>query len=332
MKNETHNRNSNFEPASIDDLVRRRLDSDAESISVERLRERVLASLGADESLFAAEPIGITASALPSVPLYRRWLSKSVALIVAMVLLIAAFFAGHFDNEAYADAASVVRAAIETHADPIERVYLVSIRKDGPQLPEFNVIRDVRVHVMGDEFWVEMSRGNRGLVWGRNKQGVVWLVAPSGDAMTIEPQEIGPVLETICTIYSLNTESLLKDVLANCRLERSDASESIHRIVAAPRRASLGSIRSATLDIDRETKAIRRLMINRARSNRWASTVEFTLVGSNVADAGKYSAGGHVSSVAEVISRGSRLDRRRELLANWLGITPDQWILPKSSP
>ncbi len=328
MKNETDNLNSDSERPTIDDIVSRQIDLDAQNVSLDRLRERVLASLHADESFLETRPLPTDASS-PHVPMYRRWWSRSAALVIAAGLLIAAFFAGHFDNEAYADASSIVRAAIETHADPLERVYLVSIQKDGPQPPEFNVLKDVRVHVMGDEFWVEMYRGNRDFVWGRNKEGAVWLVAPNGHAMTIEPQEIGPVLDNICTIYSLNTESLLKDVLANCRLERSDTSESIHRVVATPWRPLSSSIRSATIDIDKETKAIRRLTIDRVRPARWASTVEFTLVGSSVADVSKYSAAGHVSGKDEVMSRRSRFDRRRELLGSWLGMTPDQWILPR---
>lgn len=329
MTNESDNLNSVEDSHCIDELVRRQLESDAESLSVERLRSRVMLSL-TDGDVFPVESGSKSSPQVAlEIPVYQRWWSKSAAVVIAAGLLIAAFLAGQFDNEAYAHPADVVRAAIETHADPLERVYVVSIRKGGPEPPEFAVMKDVRVHVMGDQFWVEMNRRDRNWVWGRDKEGSVWLVAPNGHAMTIESNEIGPVLENICTVYSLNTESLLQDVLSNCRLERSDSGDSIHRILVTPRRTQNNGIRSATLDIDRETKAIRHLTIDRVRPARWASTVEFTLVGSSLADVSKYSAAGHVSNTGDVMTRQSRMDRRRELLGNWLGMTPDQWILPK---
>ena len=329
MTNDSDNLKPRENSHRIDELVRRQLESEAASLSVERLRSRVMLSL-TDVDVVPVEAESTSATeGTRRIPMYQRWWSKSAAVVIAAGLLMAAFFAGQFDNEAYADATDLVRAAIETHADPLERVYLVSIKKGGPEPPEFSVMKDVRVHVMGDQFWVEMNRGDRNWVWGRDKEGAVWLVAPNGHAMTIEAQEIGPVLENICAIYSLNTESLLQDVLSNCRLERSDAGNSIHRILATPRRMQNSGVRSATLDIDRETKAIRHLTIDRVRPARWASTVEFTLVGSSLADVSKYSAAGHMSNSGDVMTRRSRMDRRRELLGNWLGMTPDQWILPR---
>jgi hypothetical protein len=306
------------------------METDATTLPMGSLRARVMASLALDAEVLTGEPSNLNSreGSQPTRALHRRWYSKAAALIAAAGLLIAAFLAGRFDNVAFADASDVLRAAKVTHADPIERVYVMTTRKSDSSMGEFRIPNDVRVHVLGDRFWVEMSRGDRHWVWGRNESGEVWIVAGNGRAMTIAPDEIGPVLGHVCDLCSLNTETLLDDVLANCRLDRSDADSSVHRIEATANRMSRTGIRTAVLDIDRETKALRRLKIERMRPPRIASTVEFVLVDSIVADEARYSVEGHAQNSQEVMSRGSRFDRRRELLSSFLGVSADRWILP----
>ncbi len=78
MKNETDNLNSDSERPTIDDIVSRQIDLDAQNVSLDRLRERVLASLHADESFLETRPLPTDASS-PHVPMYRRWWSRSAA-------------------------------------------------------------------------------------------------------------------------------------------------------------------------------------------------------------------------------------------------------------
>ncbi|MEZ6040004.1 MAG: hypothetical protein R3C20_05830 [Planctomycetaceae bacterium] len=46
-------------------------------------------------------------------------------VIAASVALAAFLLTGHGDNPVYASASQIVEAAIHTHAEPIERVYVV---------------------------------------------------------------------------------------------------------------------------------------------------------------------------------------------------------------
>lgn len=313
----------------IDELVRRQLEMDAAALSVDRLRSRVMTSLTSYvDAPSDLKPRRNQAGTARLSALYRRWYSKAAAVLIAVGLLVAAFLAGRFDNVAYADASEVVRAAKLTHAGPIERLYVMTVQKSESSFGEFRIPNDVQVHVLGDRFWVEMNRGDRHCVWGRDESGSVWIVPASGRAMTVSPNEIGPVLNHLCDVCSLNTETLLDDVLANCQLDQVESDASFYRIHAKAHRTSRTGIRSAVLDIDRETKAIRRLQIDRVRPTRFASTVEFTLVESKAADESKYSVAGHTQNSGEVMSRSSRIDRRRELLNNFLGVPAERWILP----
>lgn len=248
-----------------------------------------------------------------------RWMAA-----MAVIVLIG-FVAGRLEFNVAADAAMVVRTAIERHAEPIERVYLVQVERDMEDATEVASPREVRVVTQGDRFYVEVHRGERRWAWGRGADGAVWIAIAPKIGLLIEDDEMGARLQRMSDIYSLNLESLLEDVLRYCRLEHSERGGT-HVITATPVRPWRRALRQATIEIDKETKAVRRLVMERETPQHGISTSSFTLVDARLSDESKYSIEGHMEEPFLVLSREMQPQRRRQVLTNWFGESAEHWI------
>jgi hypothetical protein len=272
-------------------------------------------------------------------PSHRRWLAGGPRrlwrpagwLVAAAVVLVAVFLIGRWQSSALASPSSLVRAAIETHRQPVERVYVVTVEPNLPPVPGGTAPRDVRVATQGDRFWLEMTRGDTRWVWGRDPDGAIWLTVGSQWAIRIEPDEVGPALQSVSDVYCLELETLLNNVLKNCRLKRSAGSESGDVITATPGRVwrNRVRVREMTIECDRETRAIRRLVTHRDLPQRGVVTTTFTLVDARPADESRYRPEGHLIAPYEILSRDSNDARRQEILSNWFGPEADRWIKPE---
>ena len=133
----------------------------------------------------AVKTMGLSApiGSRPRARRYRRYASWLLA--AAAVVLLGVIVAGRWESPAFADAAEVVQAAIHTHAEPVERVYVVEESPRGR--------RDVRITAQGDRFWVEMI-GARRWAWGRAANGTIWLALGPHQGLRIEADEAGPAL------------------------------------------------------------------------------------------------------------------------------------------
>lgn len=309
---------------SLDDLMRQHMEQRASALDVRRLRERIQDSL-LNEPTIAMESLP-AAPAVQKRQFSSRWV-RAITTLTVSALLFAAFLLGRFESTVEASPADLLRAAMETHAGPVERVYLVTVERAAFPAPAFALPTEARVSVLGDRFRVEMNRGERRMLWGRDATGTVWMVTHFGRGLQIAPSEAGPGLEQLSDIYSLNLETLLDDVLAHCRLEREDSSPSVHRIRANAVRPGRGGIVAAEIEVDRETKAIRKLVIERNRPQRWGMKVTFRLTESQAADESQYAIEGHLPKNARVMTREFQNDRRREILAAWLGGPAERWVL-----
>jgi len=261
-----------------------------------------------------------------SATLGRRWSWRSGWLVLAASLLIVvSFFTMQGDREAFASASRVVQSAMRTHAAPIERIYVVEVKRGDSNKPKFELPRDVRVATQGDRFWVQM-RGYRDWAWGRNDQGAIWMTLGPRRAVVVNQDEIGVPLRYIGDLYTLNLETLLQGFLKYCRLEMSEGSADTTIIVATPRRQWTNRpLQRATIEVDRETKAIRKLVIER-EFDRASSVTTFTLVDSRLADESLYGPEGHLSDPYRIFSNETNASRRRELITNWFGPTSEQWM------
>jgi hypothetical protein len=145
--------------------------------------------------------------------------------------------------------------------------------------------------------------------------------------MRIEPDEVGPMLQDIADLYSLNLESLLQGVLEGHELEKPVTHRTTHVIKATPKSSNRGWVREATIEVDQETKAVRRLVVRRLAPRRGYATITFTLVDARLPDESQYRLEGHVSEPDRVLTRESRPDQRRVLLENWCGPLARGWII-----
>ena len=256
----------------------------------------------------------------------RHWPRLSGWLVLAASLLVVvSFFTLQGNREAFANASQIVQAAMHTHAAPIERIYVVEVKRGESNKAKLELPRDVRVATQGDRFWVQM-RGFRDWAWGRNDQGAIWMTLGPRRAVVVNPDEIGVPLRYIGDLYTLNLETLLQNFLKNCRLEMSEGPADTTIIVATPRRQWTNRpLQRATIEVDRETKAIRKLVIER-EFERASSVTTFTLVDSRLADESLYGPEGHLSDPFRIFSTETNASRRRELITNWFGPTSEQWM------
>jgi hypothetical protein len=257
----------------------------------------------------------------PLLPMNRwGWLA-----IVAGLVIVISLFSLQDDREANANASQIVQAAMRTHAEPIERIYVVEVKRGDASDTMFELPRDVRVATQGDQFWVQM-RGYREWTWGRNRQGSIWMTLGPRRAVVVDPQEMGKPLRYIGDLYSLNLETLLQNFLKHCRLEVSEGPAESTVILATPQRQwSNRRLKSATLEVDRETKAIRKLVIER-EFERAISITTFSLVDSRLANESLYGPEGHLSEPYRIFASETEATRRRELIHHWFGLKSDQWI------
>lgn len=276
----------------------------------------------------AKPPVVAASTGRFRLPRGSRRLWQSLGGLAVVVALLLSFLMGRWENNALANAATVVQAAMQTHAEPIERVYVVQTER--PTTGDAglgNPPRDVRVATQGDRFYVEMNRGERRWVWGLDAQGAIWLTLGPRRAIVVDQDECGLPLQYISHLYTLNFESLLQNCLKHCTLVNEDGPGATHSITATPkRRWNGGWLRKATLEVDRETKAVRRLVIERDIPQHGPSTVTFTLVDSRTADETKYRPEGHLTEPFRLLTRDTQPDKRRELMTNWFGPAAERWI------
>jgi hypothetical protein len=260
---------------------------------------------------------------------HRPWMSGW--LVVAASLFVAiTFFLLQSDREALANPSMLVQSAMHSHAAPIERVYVVEVKRSEPNEHIFEFPKDVRIATQGDRFWVQM-RGLREWAWGRNETGAMWMTLGSRRAVVVNSNEMGIPLRNIGDLYSLNLETLLQNLLKHCDLKMSDGPVDSTILVATMQpKWSKRPFKRATIEVDRETKAIRKLIIERD-FERFSSTSTFTLVDSRLADESKYGPEGHLTKPYRIFSHDTNTERRHDMMSSWFGPMSDQWIQRKEA-
>jgi hypothetical protein len=310
----------------IDDLVRRYLEHQAEREQCEPLIERVLGTI---EGTDADKPQSRPVRAPTSTHGQRLW-TRSLWLAAAAATVLFAFVVGRWGQPAYAEASVLVRAALATHAGPVERCYTVTVERDAEIQEEQPQFRDVRIWTQGDRFWVDV-RGQRAWKWGRSSSGAIWIALRRHRALEIEADEIGPPLQQIADLYSLHLETLLENVLNHFQLAYSDNGSFTHVITAQPRGWTSGYIREAVIEVDKETKAVKRLELQRSFPRRGDSRITFTLVDARTADDSKYEPAGHLDEPFRILTRDLDPDKRRDVLTSWFGPQAARWLVESPS-
>jgi hypothetical protein len=182
--------------------------------------------------------------------------------------LLLAFLGALSLGPARANAESLVRAARAVHALPVDRCYLVETERAAPADDSYAALtrsRVVRLRPRGDRFRIETESGQRLLHWGRDASGTIWLALSRHRGVRFESGEIPEALGLVCDVHSMRLETLLEDVLRDFDLRREEAAGSGGVVIRAELKAGREhpNLRSAVLELDVESKVIRRLVVDR---------------------------------------------------------------------
>jgi hypothetical protein len=189
-----------------------------------------------------------------------------------------------------------------------------------------------RLWTRGDRFFIESSNRQYRWAWGQDDTGAVWLTSGRRRGLRLEAAEVPPGLSRICDTHSMQFERLLSQLLQDFELtwESPDATTLPQtRVVHAVRKPerSRGSVQEARLEIDAETKVIRRLLVKRW-SRTWSTgwrldTATYTLAGSEAQPDLCYQPEGHLEAPFVIYSREHEPEKRNAILTRLYG----PWIL-----
>jgi hypothetical protein len=303
----------------LEALVRGHLDREAEAIDPRPLFARILGSDAAPR-------------AVPSRPrrIVRFVLGGVGAAAAAAVVLAGAALLWR-DRTALAKGESVVREARKAHHQPIDRSYLVEVRRESSRVAELSPIalpvRQTRLWTRGDRFFVESVRPDQRWAWGRDEVNRFWIAFGPRTAVQLDADEVPAALGIYCDLNALNVERWLGEVLDRFDLTREPATDQgdastivVHARARGPvPKGPTRTVRSADFEIDAETRVVRRVVVHWFSDGEPFATVTYSLVETDALDPALYRLDGHLDDRAEVFTRDHHPERRREMLLLWFG-------------
>ena len=311
----------------VERLIRASLDRDAERVDPRPLFERIMLEAHGGEPSRVVSASGRRRSRV-----LLRWAGLA-AVAAGLFACVTLFWQ---DRKAFAKGETVVRDARQAHSMPIDRCYLVEVRRESSMVAELapGLARfpSTRLWTRGDRFWVESANPDDRWAWGRDESNRIWVAFGPHTAMRMDADEVPERLNLYCNLHSLNVEQLLGDVLGKFDLSReaspSGADSSTIRVLARAREMiRLGpSVQAVELEVDAETRALRRMVVRRAWNGQTLATVTYSLAETDALDPAKYQVEGHLTDPSEIFTRDHLPQRRRELVTRWLGARPARWL------
>jgi hypothetical protein len=319
----------------VERLVRAHLEQRAEAIDPRPLFEKL------QQSLAEPSPARVLPTGRPG---RARVLVKWACAAAATILAVGGLSLLMHDRPALARGETIVREARTAHLLPIDRCYLVEVRRESPLFAELGPasapVRQTRLWTRGDRFWVESAQPEQRWAWGRDEANRFWIAFGPHTAVRMDSDEVPLWLNVYCDLHSLNFEKWLGEVLNRFELARetrsgdADRSTIVVRARAKPRAVTPQApyVGSAELEIDAETRVVRRMVVRRLSNGEPFATVTYTLAETNTLDPAGYQLEGHLSSPYEMYTRDNKPDRRKELLYRWFGPrTGRRFTMPESS-
>lgn len=285
----------------VDELIRSYLNDLERQVEPRRLAERIEEEAG---------------RAAPS--RRRRWwawgLTGMAAAIVAALLLTVGGVQAGPDK--------LLREARQTHATGLDRCYRIQVEL-GPAEPRLRPLDsyESRLWTRGDRFWIESQATGRQVAWGRDDTGRVWFALSPREGIRFDPGEVGEKLELACKLRELRPEHLLDQLLADFTLRREPSEKGSYLIQARPKQDH-PFLREAVLEVDADSRVLKRVVLTRTYRGSQAATVTFTLLETRPQADDRYVLEGHLESEAAIYSQAHRPWMRRALLAQFIG---SQW-------
>lgn len=337
--------NQEFHPSDeqLDALIKARLEERASEIDpqplIRRLQERLADPCPAEDAsnvtpASSTDPRAteMNRSKTRFFVVRRRW---TVAVAVAMTTLALSVFGIAYIRPSPAGAATLVLASKHVHKMPLDRCYLVEVQplNDGRTSKDPLPQRIDRLWTRGDRFFIESSNERYRWAWGQDETGAVWVASGRRRALRLEASELPPWLRSLCDTRSMEFETLLGQLLRNFHLtwETPDAATLPQtRVVHAIRKPGHreGRVLRARLEIDVETKVIRRLVVHRwSRGGAYPQhlvTATYTLVGSEARSDLCYRPEGHLDTPFVLYTREHEPEKRFEILSRLFGLRLSQ--------
>ena len=265
------------------------LERNAEQIDPRGLFDRVQASLAEGSSSQTAAHTSARKRRL-------IWNGAGVAAAAALIVMVVLLWPQN--RSALAKGETVIREAREAHAMPIDRCYLVEVRRESPLVSELAPAAPraglTRLWTRGDRFWVESVRPEERWAWGRDEGSRFWFAFGRHAAVRMEADEVPNWLNMYCDLHSLNFEKWLAEVLSRFELTREStpggpSSSTIHvhaKARVTPRNKP--AVDAADFEIDAETRVVRRMVVRRVWKGQPFATVTYTLTDTDALDANDY--------------------------------------------
>lgn len=305
----------------LDLLVRADLDRRADQIDPRAMLARIRGSIASPDATPTMRLVG--GSAAPSQPVRRafKWMG---GLSAAAAAIVVAFILGSQGvNTAVASPETILRDAQKVHQLPLDRCYLVEIKKESALLeqsyPMMRKSHVTRLWTRGDRYWIESVNLQQRFAWGRDEKGDLWIALGTQRGLRFGSDEIPLWLKHSAEVYSMRVDHLLDEMLRDFDLVREPipAGQPSSTIVITAtlkpgrRHPALGGAR---IEFDGETKVVRKLVLDRTRMGEPIATVTYLLVDTQSQDATLYTLEGQLEAPYEIFTSKDETERRM-----WLG-------------
>jgi hypothetical protein len=230
------------------------------------------------------------------------------AIVASFTTAIAASFAIFFvlgggPEPRMATASELIQQAQESHATPTDRKYELLIEWEATPLRVNKIdplFRKSTIWTRGDQFTMESINfvGDR-FIWGQNKSGQIWVALNRKRGLVYEESEFGEPFIRHADMVSMRAVTLLSELLQQFELLRQDSGKPGEpiRIVANLRPQPgrpLPRFRYVELELDPETKVIRKAILKRMINGEVVNTMRFTLLETADQPEGAYELRGHL--------------------------------------
>jgi hypothetical protein len=244
------------------------------------------------------------------------WAASAIAVCLLLISIVPI-------PNLVASPVDLVQKTLIEYQSPTDRCYSVKVEMESRlrrnKFPRRTHPSDSLLWVRGSSFVQIFESPGDQLVWGRNTAGSVWFTISGRSAAIFEESEIPQVLQDLCDLRSLEFTSLLESLLEHYDLEYIHREEKIHIISAHPRpEAGPSKYGTVEIEIDADSRLIRRVEMERLVDNRLIAVVCFTLQETQQRDEAQYDVTAHLVPNSRILDRQSRFGQRSDLLREFL--------------
>jgi len=326
-------------PADHDDIERllaEHLRRQAEALNVELLLSRIRGTMAVEPEVSAKATVtpSLTLQAPRRLRLFGKILAWTGGTVAIFALAFAFLFGGRPEPLRAATPQELLQEAQKTHHLPLDRCYLVEFQRevDANEEPSPMAVasRTTRLWTRGDRFWIEGNHPRFRFAWGRDENGIIWISPGPKRGVRIDPEEAPRWLTMNCDISELRPEHLLNELLRDFDLTREAGSSPAVQVIRAELKPGrwTPALRSAVVELDTETKALRRVVLRRQPSGGRTVTTTYTLVETATQNDDRYRLEGHLVDPFEIYSTENQPQRRRDVLTLLFGPRGVDWIKP----